>query len=437
MGKKYLETKDGSLEQSVLGVWRDAIEESEVRMDGRTKGYKTHRAKLEAARLRRENKKKVVYEWALDLDDKEFNDILESMSDEEIIAFDEGIGSFIQKRTGLGPGGKVARAKHLKTKADKAKAKAAAIRDIDTHKATISKAKQDTKNYKAGKAGGDDSETTGPAGQALAKAKKKQDKQDAGGGATTTGPTEAEKEAKKNYAAAQAKYTADHAEWVKTKPEGKKDDEEADAFATRVQNWKDREPKKPDPPKKEEFELKEGSKEEYEKFFNKALKKFKINSPADLKSDEEKKKFFDYIDKNWTADHEESINYVKEFKVQSMRDALLKVWGIDENKLDEKPADFIRLSFNSPADAKKARKWMNQNLPGANQGFTGIDYSNVAIFGHIEFENVDDAEDLMAKLKKAGFRFKVDHREEKENGGKTLTGKKAAKIDLNPEIKDR
>ena len=38
--------------------------------------------------------------------------------------------------------------------------------------------------------------------------------------------------------------------------------------------------------------------EEYKEFFAKALKKFKVNSPADFKSDEEKKKFFDYIDKN-------------------------------------------------------------------------------------------------------------------------------------------
>ena len=54
MGKKYLDTKEGSLEQSVLGVWQTAIEEGDARMDGRTKGYKEHRAKLEAARLRKE-----------------------------------------------------------------------------------------------------------------------------------------------------------------------------------------------------------------------------------------------------------------------------------------------------------------------------------------------------------------------------------------------
>lgn len=47
-------------------------------------------------------------------------------------------------------------------------------------------------------------------------------------------------------------------------------------------------------------------KEAYEKFFKSALKKFGIDSPADLKSDEEKKKFFDYIDKNYKADNEET-----------------------------------------------------------------------------------------------------------------------------------
>ena len=37
MGKKYLDTKEGSLEQSVLGVWQTAIEEGEAR---RTKSEK-------------------------------------------------------------------------------------------------------------------------------------------------------------------------------------------------------------------------------------------------------------------------------------------------------------------------------------------------------------------------------------------------------------
>lgn len=43
----------------------------------------------------------------------------------------------------------------------------------------------------------------------------------------------------------------------------------------------------------------------YQKFFRKALEKFGVDSPADFKTEEEKKKFFDYVDKNYKADKEE------------------------------------------------------------------------------------------------------------------------------------
>jgi len=46
------------------------------------------------------------------------------------------------------------------------------------------------------------------------------------------------------------------------------------------------------------------SSKEYQDFFNAALKKFGVNSPADFKSDEEKKEFFDYIDKNYKGEKE-------------------------------------------------------------------------------------------------------------------------------------
>jgi|8_EtaG_2_1085327.scaffolds.fasta_scaffold00399_14 hypothetical protein len=62
MGKKYMDTKKGSLESSVLDVWQDAVNNEDStdaisRMDGRTKSYRQHRAKLEAARVKREAKK--------------------------------------------------------------------------------------------------------------------------------------------------------------------------------------------------------------------------------------------------------------------------------------------------------------------------------------------------------------------------------------------
>jgi len=43
---------------------------------------------------------------------------------------------------------------------------------------------------------------------------------------------------------------------------------------------------------------------EYDRFFRAALKKFGVSSPADFDSEEEKKKFFNYIDKNYKSKHE-------------------------------------------------------------------------------------------------------------------------------------
>ena len=86
-------------------------------------------------------------------------------------------------------------------------------------------------------------------------------------------------------------------------------------------------------------EVTEGSKEEYEKFFNAAMKKFNINSPADLKSDEEKKKFFDYVDKNYTGEknEEDELEKQHEMRMYDMKDAVRKVWeASDREKIENK-----------------------------------------------------------------------------------------------------
>ena len=255
MGKKYLETKKDTLESSVLGVWKTAVEEGAARMDGRTAEYRSHRKKLESARQRRESKKvtreEVEIDEILEMSDEDFDIFLETLSDEEILGIDEGIGSFIKKRTGLGFGGKVARAKHLKTKATKAQAKSDAIKDIDTHKKSIAKSKQDTKDYKAKKksdaAGGDDSEPSGPAAAQRAadekeaeKSKTKKKKEDDKGETTTSdddtgekkkeddkGETPAEKKARENEAELEKEREAKRKE-AEAEQERKKKEREAD-----------------------------------------------------------------------------------------------------------------------------------------------------------------------------------------------------------------
>jgi hypothetical protein len=207
MGKKYLDIKKGSLEESILDIWQIAAEEVGTKMDGRTKGYKSHRSKLESRKVKREEKKKLFAKEAYEIGTDEYREYLERL---------------------------------------------------------------------------------------------------------TPGET-----------------------------------------------------------------IKEGTKEEYQKFFNAAMKKFKIDSPADLKSDEEKKKFFDYVDKNYTGEKDEELTQLaREFKISSMREAMAKVWGFSEGEL--------------PPALKKA---------------------------------IDD--------KKKG---KEEKDEDKEViGNKTLTGKKAAVVEIDPE----
>ena len=93
-------------------------------------------------------------------------------------------------------------------------------------------------------------------------------------------------------------------------------------------------------PKPEVFDLRNES-EEYKKVFNAAMKKFKISSPADLKSEEEKKKFFDYVDSQYKAKDEQMDDKaqmanqsrknkdgekVKMSVKETVRDMLLKSW---------------------------------------------------------------------------------------------------------------
>ncbi len=65
-----------------------------------------------------------------------------------------------------------------------------------------------------------------------------------------------------------------------------------------------------------------GDKEAYQKFFNSMLKKFNVTEPDQLKGDE-KKKFFDAVDKGWKSDKEEGgVNEAKTYNYSYKKDAL-------------------------------------------------------------------------------------------------------------------
>ena len=326
MGKKYLDTKESSLESSILGVWENAVSETVARakanLDARTKEYKVHQEKLAAARIRRENKKVTKEEVDLDEAVKHMEVPPDGprgrgvpMAHAERIGYDSKENQQAYNSITHGtPDNQIDTAKHFMKKGLKGK---------ELHKAV-----------------------------------------------------------------------ADHHDVI-----------HADVHKQLTHD------KKKLHPLHMSFvgeELKEGTKEEYEKFFNSALKKFKIDSPADLKSDEEKKKFFNYIDKNYTGEKDEDFEsrlketigieesfeigtneyrdhaldvtpgetdpewaQARDFKVASMKEALAKIWGMEEGK-----NPFIKKEDDDKALTKDAKS------------------------------------------------------------GKTMTGKKAAIIDTKPKIKD-
>jgi hypothetical protein len=51
---------------------------------------------------------------------------------------------------------------------------------------------------------------------------------------------------------------------------------------------------------------------DYQQFFKKALKKFKVSGPEDLETDKSKKKFFNYVDTNYTSEKEKTAAPKKE-----------------------------------------------------------------------------------------------------------------------------
>ena len=49
-----------------------------------------------------------------------------------------------------------------------------------------------------------------------------------------------------------------------------------------------------------------GSGQDYQRFFQKAMKKFKIQEPSDLEDDKAKKKLFNWVDANYVSREEEA-----------------------------------------------------------------------------------------------------------------------------------
>lgn len=84
--------------------------------------------------------------------------------------------------------------------------------------------------------------------------------------------------------------------------EAESHDEEKEAAEVKAEDEEEKEAESQD---EEKAAAAEGGRAEYKKYFDGKLDKYKIDSPAEL-SDEDKKKFFEDVDKGWKSDEEGS-----------------------------------------------------------------------------------------------------------------------------------
>ena len=202
----------------------------------------------------------------------------------------------------------------------------------------------------------------------------------------------------------------------------------------------------------EDKEVNEGSKEEYEKFFKAALKKFGVDSPADFKSDEEKKKFFDYIDKNYEGENEKSeqvnekVEYV-EYKFKNKNDAVkakAMFDGIQLMSFEINDDDITNGELAVDAGKKDMTKYHKEVMKKFSPKVLTQEKKEVEVKEELSLAQLA-AQHITNMWKESAYggKKKVDNKEEMDDNedegdnGKTMTGKPMSKIEVNPKSKEK
>ena len=171
-----------------------------------------------------------------------------------------------------------------------------------------------------------------------------------------------------------------------------------------------------------------GDKEKYQAFFNKAMKKFGVNSPAELKGDK-KKEFFNYVDKNYKGDHEEELDKEDKPTVQKVIDKLKKASKAhaDQSKSLEKDLqdnvdktlDRIR---ESNVEKSKSMRSILADIWQVNEGKNPFE------------KDEGFASDAQRRAAFASGYKEKGKKGKKEEDEKTLTGEKPTKVEIEPVV---
>ena len=202
-----------------------------------------------------------------------------------------------------------------------------------------------------------------------------------------------------------------------------------------------------------------GDKEEYTKFFNAALKKFGVKSPAELKGKKEKE-FYDYVDKNWKADHEEELEDSPN-KANSQhlcaKNVVHEEWGEGQpvHGMHDEPDADGNIAWYDVMFEHGIEKGVSINelkVKASEMHHNHGDKKKINAMAHgkkkmkkeeVELEKQHESKmqslkDAVRKVWEASDREKIENKRAKSvqaKPGKTMTGDDMSVITVNPEIK--
>jgi len=209
-----------------------------------------------------------------------------------------------------------------------------------------------------------------------------------------------------------------------------------------------------------------GDKDKYKEFFQSALKKFGVDSPADFKDDAKKKEFFNYVDKNYKGDHEESVDLEEEDvkiimdKDVSNRDfqKLMKKFKLKVKETGEYNQGYAEVEISGDKrDMEKMMKVTGDSLSNYKFNSRTKTYES----NNLEAKTTKDVDETLDKIREANVEkgrnmrsiladiwnmgegknvFAKDEKVKKEEdedkkSSKTATGQKPTKVEIEPEVK--
>lgn len=182
--------------------------------------------------------------------------------------------------------------------------------------------------------------------------------------------------------------------------------------------------------------LSEGSKEEYEKFFRAALKKFGAESPADL-DDEKKKEFFNYVEKNYKGEKTDENFGQRAHKAKKEGKDTFEYQGKTYNVKESIKKYTFSVEEDDPDSAEK-KKDDNSVIDNTKNSKAKAEEDSVdedAEEGNISPETVNAVIKLLNKRKLENKKAKTeeDEKEEDDDKDKKSSGKSTVPKEKSPD----